>query len=73
MICLHTFEIGSIDLKTKELIDSKTHSSLTSCIFLIACGCVLFDYLGDWAGKLVAGERKSKFIGIFPSRSFQIA
>ena len=27
---------------------------LTSCIFLIARGCVLFDWLGDWAGR---GER----------------
>ena len=65
MICLHTFEIGSIDLKTKELIDSKTHSSLTSCIFLIACGCVLLDYLGDWVGKLVAGERKASSLALF--------
>ncbi len=33
-------------------MNSKTHVSLTSCIFLMPRGCVLFDRLGEWAGRL---------------------
>ena len=32
-------------------LNSKTHVSLTSCIFLIARGGVLFVWLGDWAER----------------------
>ena len=46
--------------KTQKLINSKNHSALTFCIFLIARGCVLFVWLVDWAGKLVPSERKTK-------------
>ena len=30
----------------------KTLVSLTSCFFLMPHGCVLFVWLGDWAGRL---------------------
>ena len=39
-------------LRSRGRVLSVLDVSLTSCIFLIARGCVLFVWLGDWAEKL---------------------
>lgn len=36
---------------SRDRLSSVPYPPLTSCIFLIPRGCVLFVWLGDWAGR----------------------